>query len=288
MSLGSFSLDFSKSSFWTMLIFGLVINLQNFAADQTYVQRYFTAKSEGDARRSVWMGAIAYLPISAVLFFIGTGLFVFYGHSGTLPADTAADAVLPHFIMHELPTGLSGLLIAAILAAAMSTVDSSLNSSATLLLCDINHRFIRTHVKNIDGSVQPQDGRDLSFLRVMTVVLGVAGIGMAMAMRDVKQLLDAWWQISGVLSGGTLGLILLARFTKAAGARGPALGVISGVLATGVITIAGLKAPPAWLQSATTALRPVRDHLHPLMAVVVGTLMVLFFGVVLSEKQKAA
>ena len=285
LSLGTLNFDFSVSSFWTVLVFGFVINLQNFAADQTFIQRYFTARTQADATRSVWMGAIAYLPISAVLFFIGTGLYVFYQTTGSLPADTQADSVLPHFIMTELPTGLSGLLIAAILAAAMSTVDSSLNSSATLLLCDVRNRFLRPPQKNVDGSVRTDDSADLRFLRLMTIVLGVAGIGVALAMMDVKRMLDAWWQISGVLSGGTLGLILLARFTNATGGRGAGMGVIAGIISTAAILLADMNEPPRWLSPVWNLVRPLRQHLHPLMAIVVGTIMVLVFGTLLSRRR---
>lgn len=283
LSLGSMAVDFSKSSFWTVLIFGFFINLQNFAADQTYVQRYLTAKSESDARRSVWIGAIAYLPISAILFFLGTGLYAFYGASGTLPEGTANDAVLPHFIMNELPTGVAGLLIAAILAAAMSTVDSSLNSSATLLLCDVKQRFTGSPKTDITGQPITNDSADLKFLRVMTVLLGLVGIAAAMAMTQVKNLLDAWWMISGTLSGGTLGLILLARFTRASGSFGAALGVIVGVLMIASITVInvehsyfpGALAPPVeWLQAT----------FHSLMGVVVGTLVVFGIGALVSRR----
>jgi len=287
LSLGTMDVDFSVTSFWTVLVFGFFINLQNFAADQTFVQRYFAARSAQDAGRSVWMGAIAYLPISAILFFIGTGLYVFYQTSGTLPEGVSADSVLPHFIMNELPTGLSGLLIAAILAAAMSTVDSSLNSSATLLLCDVRNRFFANVEKNIDGSIRTNDAAELKFLRLMTVVLGVAGIGVGLAMMGVQRMLDAWWQISGVLSGGTLGLILLARFSSASGTRGPAIGVLLGIVATAAIIIAGQDDPASWLQPVWTVVRPIRAWLHPLMAVVVGTLVVTICGLVLSPRKSA-
>lgn len=284
LSLGSFEFDFATSSFWTVLVFGFFINLQNFAADQTFVQRYFTARSEQDATRSVWMGAIAYLPISAILFFIGTGLFVFYQVYPTLPPDMQAETVLPHFIMHELPTGLSGLLIAAILAAAMSTVDSSLNSSATLLLCDVRNRFLMRVDTNPDGSVRRDDRGDLKFLRTMTIVLGIAGIGVGLAMLDVKRMLDAWWQISGVLSGGTLGLILLARFSRASGASGAAIGVVLGIFSTAAIVVAGQDQPPGWLLPIWNVVSPIRQWLHPLMAVVVGTLIVTVCGLLLSPR----
>lgn len=283
LSLGSTAFDFSTSTFWTVLVFGFFSNLQNFAADQTYVQRYLTARSEYDARRSVWIGAIAYLPISAILFFIGSGLYAFYKTAGTLPEGTASDAVLPYFIMNELPTGIAGLLIAAILAAAMSTVDSSLNSSATLLLCDVRHRFFPNRKVDIAGKPVANDASDLNFLRLMTVVLGITGIAAAMAMTQVKNILDVWWMISGTLSGGTLGLILLARFTNAKGAFGSALGVIAGVILIASITVVNVQhsafpavfvSPVSWLQSM----------FHPFMGIVVGTLAVFVIGAICSSR----
>lgn len=281
-SLGSTAFSFGSSTFWTMLLFGFFINLQNFTADQTYVQRYLTARSEADARRSVWIGAIAYLPISAVLFFIGTALFVFYGSGGgSLPEGTKVDAVLPYFIMNEIPTGAAGLLIAAILAAAMSTVDSSLNSSATLLLCDVRNRFFVPGNHEAAADSKNDDASQLAFLRLMTVVLGVAGIGIGLAMLEVDNILDVWWRISGTLSGGTLGLILLARFTNAQGRRGAIAGVIVGVSLLAAISVLSPSAVPKF---ATPAVSALQERFDPLMGIVVGTIAVFVVGAALSRR----
>ena len=289
LSLGSMDFNFAESTFWTMLVFGFFINLQNFAADQTFVQRYFTARTEGEAIKSVWMGALAYLPLSAVLFFIGTGLFAFYGTVGELPPDTGADSVLPYFIMNELPVGASGLLIAAILAAAMSTVDSSLNSSASLLLCDVRNRFFSgtttdpssTGASRMDSVTglpvagTEADHAELRFLRIWTVLLGLAGIGAALAMIGIRQMLDIWWQMSGVLSGGTLGLILLARFTNVRGSCAAGTGVATGILSIALIMLSDLKEPPTILAPLCRMAAPIRQWFHPLMAIVVGTVLVV-------------
>ena len=77
-SLGSFDWDFGNSTFWMILVYGLFINLQNFGIDQSYVQRYITAKSDQDARRSTWLGSLLYIPVSALFFFIGTALYAYY------------------------------------------------------------------------------------------------------------------------------------------------------------------------------------------------------------------
>src|SRR5690606_22567665 len=130
------------------LIYGLFINLQNFGIDQNYVQRYITARSEKDAVFSTWLGGLLYIPVSLLFFFIGTALFAYYqAFPAMLPSDLhapeMADRVFPYFIVNGLPSGITGLLIASILAAGMSTVSTSLNSGATIILTDFYQRFIK-------------------------------------------------------------------------------------------------------------------------------------------------
>lgn len=87
----------AQPTFWVVLVYGIVLNLQNFGIDQSYVQRYITAKSDRAAQRSVWIGALLYLPIGAAFFFIGTALYAFYAISpALLPAGTPSDAVFSH------------------------------------------------------------------------------------------------------------------------------------------------------------------------------------------------
>jgi len=118
-SLGSFSLDFTQSTFWAVLLFGIFINLTNFGIDQNYIQRYHTAKSEAAAKRSLWLGALVYIPVSAMFFLIGTLLYGFYeAHSSEMAAiqgmagevgkaDAYGDFALPHFMANHLPAGLA-------------------------------------------------------------------------------------------------------------------------------------------------------------------------------------
>jgi len=95
-SLGSFALDLTAPTFWVVLCYGIGINLQNFGIDQSYIQRYQTARSLADAKHSVWVGALTYVPISALFLFIGTALFVFYGSQpGLLPDGLTGDRVYP-------------------------------------------------------------------------------------------------------------------------------------------------------------------------------------------------
>jgi len=206
-SLGSMDLSLMTSTFWVILLFGLFENLRNFAADQSYIQRYQSAKDEKGAAKTIWIGALLYLPMSAVFLFIGTGLFAYY-HSfpDQLPSGLKPDEVFPHYIATALPVGLSGLLIAGVASAAQSTVSSSLNCGATLLLNDIYLRFINP---NSDTKAS------LRFIRVATLAFGLLGTGVALAMMNVKTALDAWWQIAAVFGAGILGIFLLGTLTKA-------------------------------------------------------------------------
>jgi len=270
-SLGSFSLDFTESTFWVVLLYGLVTNLQNFGIDQSYVQRYITAESDKAARKSVWLGALLYIPISAILLFIGTALFAFYrdrpellvGPQGPI---TKADGVFPHFIVAELPPGVTGLLIAAVLAAAMSSVDSSLNSSATLILSDLYKRFLR-----------PRAGEreEMAVLYGATLLWGLVGTAAALAMIRVKSALEAWWNLAGVFSGGMVGLFLLGLIVRRARSLSAALATC-----TGVILI-------LWMSLSQTGLWPefaahLRSPFHMFMTTVIGTAAILCVGFVLS------
>ena len=145
-SLGSLGTDLTVTTFWVTLFYGLFINLQNYGIDQNYVQRYKTAKDERSARSAALFGGLLYIPVSAFSFFIGTALFAYYtARPELLPVGIANDAVFPYFIVHGLPTGLTGLFVAAICAAGMSTVSTSINSSATIILTDFfQHKTQRT------------------------------------------------------------------------------------------------------------------------------------------------
>ena len=253
LSLGSFRPDFTTSTFWVVMLYGLFINMNNFGIDQSFVQRYHTARSDAEASRSVLLGAWLYLPISLVFFLIGTALFAFYNThpaeravleervarsmltqanspiddgsvsaaANSLTAADIGDKALPHFIVHELPTGMAGLLVAAIFAAAMSSIDTSLNSSATVILQDIYKRYFRPLATEKES---------MRALYAGTVAMGACGTGIALAMMGVKSVLDAWWTLSGVFAAGMLGLFLLGLFSRRTGSPAAATGVVIGVL----------------------------------------------------------
>jgi solute:Na+ symporter, SSS family len=262
-SLGSLS-DFSlgKETFWIVLIYGLTINLQNFGIDQNYVQRYAVADSERSAAKSVWMGAMMYLPISAVFFFIGTGLFAFYtAQPDLLPKGVEGDRVFPHFIVNQLHYGMTGLVIAAIFSAAQSTLSSSVNSSAALILCDFYRRYVRP-----DAS----DRQSMMVLYAGSFLVGAMGTAVAIALTFVEgAALDTWWKLSGVASGGMLGLFLLGMLSRRTGNRAAIVAVAAGFLVICWMTFSTKwTGDKEWLRS------PFHDYL----IAVFGTLTIFAVG----------
>jgi len=270
--LGGWSLDFALPVFWVIFIYGILENLKNFGVDQNYIQRYLAARSDREAKKALWMGGLIYVPVSALFLFIGTALFAYYSvHSGKLPANLQepanADRIFPFFIVTQLPVGVRGLLIAAILAAAMSSIDSSLNSSATVCVADFYKRYFRP---------EASDRQALLAMRIVTVVLGLLGTAAALAMIKAKSALDVWWQLSAIFGGGMLGLFLLGLLVKSAGHISAVSGAIVSVVVIAWATFArGLPESWGWLEC------PFHKHLTGLFGaaslVVVGALLTVLF-----------
>jgi SSS family solute:Na+ symporter len=259
LSLGSFSLsDWASETFWVTFLYAVFINLQNLGIDQSYTQRYISAKDGRDAARSVCFGSFLYLPVTFCFVVIGTLLWAYYtGRPGSLPAEIASvkDSVFPYFIVHSLPVGVTGLLVAAIVAAAMSTVSSTLNSGATVIMEDWYRRYLRRDAP---------DRSCVAVLRASTVFLGVASMAIAFAVIGVESALSTWWMLQSVLSGGMLGLFLLGCVSR----RTTSPQAVTATLA-GVATV-------AWIVFFQKAF-------HANLSIVFGTGVLLLSGFCLSR-----
>jgi len=204
-SLGETSFSLSSRTIWVMIIYGVSENIRNLIADQNYTQKYCSVPDERRAKRSVWIAMLIYLPLTALFLYIGTTLFAFYSapDHNLGEAITKGDQVFPHFIATRLPVGLKGLIIAAILAASMSTIDSALNCSATVLFVDYYKKYFKPTAS---------ESSSVAFLRLTTVLWGIAGIAVALLLINAQSALDIWWIIAGIFGGGILGLFLLGVF----------------------------------------------------------------------------
>ncbi len=256
-SLGEFSSSLSTSTFWVCLIYGIFINLQNYGIDQNYVQRYHTAKSTRAAKFSVLLGGWLYIPVTAVFFLIGTALYAYNKVEGGMWAAEGlkADYVFPYFIVNELPTGVTGLLIASIFAAGMSTVATAITSSSTIVLTDFYQTF------------RPKAGNRerLLVLKLASVGIAMAGICISLAMINVESILDAWWKLSSIFSGGMLGLFLLGIAVRRAGNVNALLGVLCGIFVIAWISV------HEWLHLPDA-------HLYESLSIVFGTIAIFLVG----------
>lgn len=266
-SLGSFGACLSTSTFWVVLVYGLFINLQNYGIDQNFVQRYMATSSDRKAKSSALFGSLLYVPVSFIFFYIGTALYAYYTAQPDLLPDTlkqpgTGDKIFPYFIVHGLPRGITGLLIAAIFAAGMSTVSTSLNSTATILLTDYYKKYIH---KN------PANRRSMIVLYVSSALMGTLGVVIALALTGVESVLDAWWSLASIFSGGMLGLFLLAFLSQKVKRIDAAIGVICGVL-----VIAWLSLSPLWFTSER--LLAFKSPFHSNLTIVIGTLVIFLIG----------
>ncbi len=262
-SLGSLGASVSESTFWVVLIYGLFINLQNYGIDQNFVQRYMTTSSEKKAKSSALFGALLYVPVSVIFFYIGTALFSYYTvRPDLLPANIDGDKVFPHFIVNGLPTGLTGLLIASIFAAGMSTVSTSINSTATIVLSDYYQKYFE---KNTN------EKSEMKVLYIASVIFGVLGILISLSLVGVESVLDAWWSLASIFSGGMLGLFLLAFLSKKVRNIDAAIGVIIGVL-----VIVWMSLSPLYFTEGK--LLAFKSPFHSNLTIVIGTLAIFLIG----------
>jgi SSS family solute:Na+ symporter len=299
-SLGGFSGDFTQSTFWVVLLYGFFINLNNFGVDQNYVQRYHTATSAKQAAKSIWLCVQVYLLASFLFFVIGSALYAYYQVHPELieavklkvaaeklpltataaqlaqaaaqlqPADYG-DKVMPHFIVTKVPPGFVGLLVSAILSAAMSTISSGMNASATVFVADIYERYFQS------GSGLGMR-HTMRLLHIGTVVVGLLGMGTGIAMIGVKSVLDVWWELSGIFAAGMLGLFLLAVVSRQTRNHEALLATIIGVLVILWMTFS---------PNLPAGLATFRNPLHKSMIIVVGTLTIFLLGLLFARLRKS-
>lgn len=241
-------LSLNEKTVTMMLMIGLSNYLMEYSSNQHVVQRYCAARSMREARKALLINVLSCLPIWAYFMFLGTALWVFFNH---FPAehpnnimrgigDAKAEQILPYFVVHFMPAGLTGLVLAAILAAAMSSLDSCINSMTTVTIVDVYRRHL---VKNAS------DQHYLLVARLFGIVLAVLMICGAIVLikGETKTLQHSATILQALTSGGMLGLFMLGFFSKRADGRAMAVAIVCTLLFTiyrVCETMAGF--PDAW------------------------------------------
>ncbi len=226
-----------RYTFWTGLIGGAFLTMASHGADQMMVQRYLCSRSLREARLALIASGFVVLAQFALFLLIGIGLFVLWQQGTlTLPEGTENDAVFGHFIVHFLPPGIIGLLIAAVLSASMASLASSLNSGAAAFVSDF-YRPLRP-----DRS----DGHYLHVSRLMTSFWGVTRLAVALAAVPLvggSSIIDQVLRVAGFTTGVVLGLFLLGSLRRPVRSAAALAGLVVGF---GTVLALWLRTPLAW------------------------------------------
>ncbi|HMS02105.1 MAG TPA: sodium:solute symporter [Gemmatimonadaceae bacterium] len=253
---------------WAGLLGGGFLSMASHGVDQMIVQRLFATGSVQLARRALIGSGIVVLAQFALFLIIGVGLFAFYGGE-TFPRP---DAIFPRFIVEAMPPGLTGVVIAAVLAAAMSTISSSINSLAAATVHDLYLPMLgRT----------PDDATLLRTSKRLTLVWAVVLIGGALLYRDEgTPVVTIALSIASFTYGGLLGAFFLGLLVRGARQRDAMLGMAVGISVMSVVVFANQLS--TWFPSLAPTLAPVRGVAWPWF-VLIGTSLTFATGLLASR-----
>ncbi len=230
----SFSWDLRLPfTFWAGLIGGACLTTASHGTDQLLVQRLLTCRSLRESQRALLMSGV--LVLLQFVLFLAIGLMLFgYYQTVAVPALTSNDEIFPTFIVQHLPHGISGLVIAAIFAAAMSNLSGSLNSLASTTVIDFYQPLL---ARGAD------DRHLLRVSRWCTAAWGVVLIGIAVLARRWGSVFTSGLTIASLVYGPMLGAFLLGVLTRRTNQRGIMLGM---AISLGVMVLIKVYTPLAW------------------------------------------
>lgn len=208
-------------SFWAGLIGGCFLTTASHGTEQLLVQRLLAARNERESRMALFASWMVVFFQFALFLMIGVLLYAYYKTIGT-PAPRVPERIYPEFIWHHLPVGVAGLVIAAILAAAMSNLSAALNALASTTIMDFL-KPLRPH---------HSEAQYLHLARWATVLWGGILFAVGLAARHWGRVLEAGLSIASVLYGALLGVFLLGVLTKRAGEWAAIIGMSAGFLVT--------------------------------------------------------
>ncbi len=230
-------LDFTFSltqsyTFWAGILGGTFLTMASHGTDQLIVQRLLTARCERDSKKALITSGFVVLVQFSLFLFIGVMLWVFYQKFPSNIAFRTNDYIFPTFVITQLPTGISGIIVAAILAAAMANLSSSFNSLASTTLMDFYKPLFKPTAS---------DSYYLQFSRILTVAWGVVLIGIAVLARHWGSVLEVGLTIASVTYGALLGIFLLGVLTRSTNERGGIVGMTVSLL-----VMVGIQFFPEW------------------------------------------
>jgi SSS family solute:Na+ symporter len=220
---GPYSADLTRLTFVVMAINGAFYAIQKYGTDQTVVQRYLTAKTDKGAIRASLMGILLTVPVWMLFMFIGTSLFAYY-QQHSLPAGIQAPQVFPYFIATRLPVGVTGLILSAMISAAICSLSADLNSLAAVGVEDYYKKMRRNRT----------DKEYLKAGRWTVVISGLIaiGIGILYIQAGSEGVLGIVFTLYAIFSGGIVGIFMLGIFSARANRQGVTIGIITCIIFT--------------------------------------------------------
>ena len=254
-----------------LLVVGVIQWLTDYVTNQEVVQRYCAAKSSEDATRAMWICCWTCLPTWGYFMLLGTGLYVFYkvfpdpSAAEMLRGATKAEGIVPLFVTTQLGPGFTGLVVAAVLAAAMSSMSSAMNSISSVAITDLYKRHF--------APGRP-DGHYIRAAKNITLVSSLIMIGGAWGLfqTETMTLQHLWTEFQSILAGGLLGLFLLGFLTTRVDGRAVGIGIACAVLFSTVMSLdAPGFLPEAWI-------RGIDAHFDSYYTGIAGNLLTFAIG----------
>jgi sodium-coupled monocarboxylate transporter 8/12 len=215
----------SDGVFWALMVGNLIPMIGAYGSDQLIVQRYLSTNSKKAMSKALLTSMVLGHPLVIMLYVLGLGMFGYYQLHPALRADlTNVQQLVPHFIVHALPVGLAGLVIAGLLAATMSSLSAGLNSLSTATFVDFVQRFRKGPVRS--------DRSDLSGARWCTVIWSLLSITAALFVSKLGGIIETSGKINCFFTGPLIGMFLLGMLTKRANSFGVLCGAALGALVT--------------------------------------------------------
>jgi len=231
-----FSFNFFETyTFWAGVIGGMFLNTASHGTDQLMVQRLLAARGERESKLALLSSGVVILAQFTLFLLVGAGLWVFYGLHPQEAHFTKLDYAFPTFVVEHMPIGISGLLIAAILAAAMSNLSAALNSLSSTTMVDFYLRM----------KPETSDQRRIALSRIATVFWGVVLFALGLASRYGGSVLERGLAIASLAHGALLGVFLLGILTRRAKQTGTIIGMLCG-LSLSIIIWGWTKVPYTW------------------------------------------
>jgi len=266
---GPYDLDFTKLTLIVMIINGAFYAIQKYGTDQTVVQRYLTAKTDRGAIRASMMGILLTVPVWMIFMFIGTALFVFYKQQ-PLPEGLRAEAVFPYFIKTRLPVGVVGLILSAMISAAICSLSADLNSLAAVGVED----YYKKARPNLPDQHYLKAGRIIVvFSGLLTVLIGIFYVN-----AGSEGVLGIIFTLYAIFSGGIVGIFLLGLFSSRTNKQGITIGIIACVLFTAYAFLTSTKVGLAQSKSLLLDLGRYNFKHDKLMLGVYSHLIVIIVG----------